>query len=213
MPRSQRRSMRVATLGALLAANALAVAACGGGSTPAPTAAPTAAATAAPTVQPSPTPIALPKAFVAPGGRTFRHPDGWVVRDDMGIIYAVTTEAASNRLVSLRSLEADDVFVQFSDYSIVAGATADPAVHLPDNLRILLEGSGFTAGAPVAFKAAGWAGARLDASNEGLQMLAVTLKVRDDLFADVIAYTAAGEMETHEALILAMIESLTYPPS
>lgn len=43
-------------------------------------------------------------------------------------------------------------------------------------------------------------------------MLAVSLKVRDDLFADVIAYTTTGEMTTHEALILAMIESLTYPP-
>ncbi len=37
--------------------------------------------------------------------------------------------------------------------------------------------------------------------------------VRDDLFADVIAYTTKGEMAAHEALILAMIESLTYPPS
>lgn len=56
-------------------------------------------------------------------------------------------------------------------------------------------------------------GARIDAASDKLQMLAVSLKVRDDLFADVIAYTTRGEMAAHEALILAMIESLTYPPS
>jgi hypothetical protein len=37
--------------------------------------------------------------------------------------------------------------------------------------------------------------------------------VRDDLFPDVIADTTKGEMAAHQALILAMIESLTYPPS
>lgn len=135
-----------------------------------------------------------------------------MVRDNLGIIYAVTTEAASDRLVTLGSLEAGQVFVQFAENSILSGATADPAVHLPDNLRLLLEGSGFTAAAPVAFESAGRPGARVDASNDKLQMLAVSLKVRDDLFADVIAYTTTGEMTTHEALILAMIESLTYPP-
>jgi hypothetical protein len=55
--------------------------------------------------------------------------------------------------------------------------------------------------------------ARLDAANDKLQMLALSIRVRDDLFADVIANTANGDMATHEALILAMIESLTYPPS
>jgi len=42
---------------------------------------------------------------------------------------------------------------------------------------------------------------------------AVVPEVRDDLFADAIAYTTRGEMATHEALTLALIESLTYPPS
>lgn len=213
MHRSPHRSSRLAALGAALTTVALAVAACGGGSTGTPTAAPTGAAAAALTAQPSPTPIALAKTFTAPNGRTIRHPDGWVVRDNLGIIYAATTEAASDRLVTLGSLEAGQVFVQFAEYSILSGATADPAVHLPDNLCLLLEGSGFTAGAPVAFESAGRPGARLDASNDMLQMLAVSIKVRDGLFADVIAYTTAGQMATHEALILAMIESLTYPPS
>lgn len=218
MHRSQHRSFRVATLGAALTATALAVAACGGGSTGggstgAPTAVPTGAATAAATAQPAPTPIALAKTFTAPNGRTVGYPDGWVVRDDMGIIYVATTQAASDRLVTQGSLEAGEVFVQFAENSILSGATADPAVHLPDNLRLLLEGSGFTAGAPAGLPWAARPAARLDAANDKLQMLAVSIKVRDDLFADVIAYTAPGEMATHEALILAMIESLTYPPS
>ena len=42
---------------------------------------------------------------------------------------------------------------------------------------------------------------------------AVVPEVRDDLRADVIAYTTRGEMAAHEVLILAMIESLTCPPS
>ncbi len=217
-----RRWSRVAALGAVTAASlvaALAVAACGGGSPGAPAGAPTGAATAAPTgapaatAQPAPTPLALAKTFTAPDGRTIRHPDGWVVRDNLGIIYAVTTEAASDRLVTLGSLEAGEVFVQFADYSILSGATADPFVHLPDNLRLLLEGSGFTAGAPAGLPWAARPAARIDAANDKLQMLAVSIRVRDDLFADVIAYTTTGEMATHEALILAMIESLTYPPS
>lgn len=222
MPHPQVRSFRVAALGAALTATALAVtalavAACGGGSTVAPTAAPTGAATpaatAAPTVAPSPTAIALAMTFTASNGRTIGHPDGWVVRDNLGIIYAVTSEAASDRLVTLGSLDAGEVFVQFAEYSILSGATADPFVHLPDNLRLLLEGSGFTAGEPAGLPWAARPAARIDAANDKLQMLAVSLKVRDDLFADVIAYTTKGEMAAHEALILAMIESLTYPPS
>jgi hypothetical protein len=46
-----------------------------------------------------------------------------------------------------------------------------------------------------------------------LGVAALVPEVRDDLFADVIAYTTKGEMAAHEALILALIESLTYPPS
>jgi len=224
MHRSQRRSLRLGAPGAALTAIALMVTACGGGSTGTPTAAgaPTAApaavpaaapTAAAPTAPPSPTPIALAKTFTAPNGRTIRHPDGWVVREDMGIIYASTTEAAASRLVTLGSLEAGQVFIQFAENSILSGATSDPAVHLPDNLRLLLEGSGFTAGAPALLPWAARRSARLDASNDKLQMLAVSMMVREDLFADVIAYTAPGEMAAHEALILSMIESLTYPPS
>ncbi len=206
---------------ALAAGTALAVAACGGSSTGAPTAAPTAgpptaaptgAATAAPTAQPSPTPIALAKTFTAANGRAIGHPEGWVVRDNLGIVYAVTTEAASDRLVTFGSLEAGQAFVQFGQYSILYGATADPFVHLPDNLRLLLEGSGFTAGEPAGLPWAARPAARIDAANDKIQMLAVSIKVRDDLFADVIAYTKSGEMAAHEALILAMIESLAYPP-
>jgi len=216
--RPQRRAFPVAILGATVFAIALAVAACGGGSTGigstgAPTAAPTGAATAAATAQPSPTPIVLAKTFTAANGRTVGHPDGWVVREDMVIIYASTTEVAATRLVTLGSLEADEVFVQFAENSILSGATADPFVHLPDNLRLLLESSGFTAGAPTGLPWAARPAARLDAANDRLQMLAVSIRVRDDLFADVIAYAAPGEMSAHEALILAMIESLTYPPS
>ena len=206
-------SFCVAGLGVAVAATALVVAACGGGSTGAPTAAPTGAATAAATAQPSPTPFVLAKTFTAANGRTVGHPDGWVVREDMGIIYASTTEAAANRLVTIGSLEAGEVFVQFAENSILSGATADPFVHLPDNLRLLLESSGFTAGAPTGLPWAARPAARLDAANDRLQMLAVSIRVRDDLFADVIAYAAPGEMSAHEALILAMIESLTYPPS
>ena len=209
MHRSRHRSFRAAARGAAMAMTSLAVIACGGGPTGAPTAAPTGAATALP----SPTPIVLVKTFTASNGRTLRYPDGWVVRDDMGIIYAATTQAASDRLVTLGSLGPGQVFVQFAENSILSGATADPAVHLPDNLRLLLQGSGFTAGAPAGLPWAARPAARLDAANDKLQMLAVSIKVREDLFADVIAYTAAGEMATHEALILAMIESLTYPPS
>ena len=80
-----------------------------------------------------------------------------------------------------------EVFVQFAEYSILSGATADPAVHLPDSLRLLVEGSGFTAGAPDGRPRAARPGARIDAASDKLQMLAVALKVRDDLFADVIA--------------------------
>jgi hypothetical protein len=217
VPRLQQRSFRGARHGAVVVAAALAVAACGGGSGGAPTAAPTgvpaSAATAAPTAAPSPAPLALAKTFTAGNGRTISHPEGWVIREDLGIVYASTTEAAATRLVTLGSLEAGQVFVQFAENSILSGATADPAVHLPDNLRLLLEGSGFTAGAPTGLPWAERPAARVDASNDRLQMLAISMRVRDDLFADVIAYTAAGQMATHEALILEMIRSLTYPPS
>ena len=100
-----------------------------------------------------------------------------MVRDDLGIIYAATTQAAADRLVTLGLLEAGQVFVQFAEFSIAPGATADPAVHLPDNLRLLLEGGGFTAGAPVLLPWAARRSARLDASSDRLQMLAVSLMV------------------------------------
>jgi hypothetical protein len=209
MRHPQRRSLRIARRGAVAAAVALVVAACGGGTTGAPTSAPT----DAPTGAPAPAPPALAVTFTAPDGRTIRHPDGWVVREDIGFIYAATSEAASNRLVTLGSLEAGQVFIQFAENAISYGSPTSPAAHLPDNLRLLLEGSGFTAEAPVTFESAGRPAARIDAANAKLQMLAVSIKVRENLFADVIAYTAPGEMDAQAALILAMIDSLTYPPS
>jgi hypothetical protein len=103
-----------------------------------------------------------------------------------------------------------DVFIQFAENSIVGG-TADPAVHLPDNLKLLLEGQGLMAAPVATFSSAGRPAARIDASNDKLEMLAVSVKVRDDLFADVIAYTAPGEMAAYEPLILQMVDSLAYP--
>lgn len=72
-------------------------------------------------------------------------------------------------------------------------------------------GSGFTAGAPMAIEAAGRTGARVDARNAALDMLAVSIPVSDQLFADVIAYTPKGEMVTRAPLILDIVDSLTFP--
>jgi hypothetical protein len=109
-----------------------------------------------------------------------------------------------------QAMSPGDVFIQFAENSIVGGTT-DPAVHLPDNLRLLLEGQSLKADPVVTFSSAGRPAARIDASNGKLEMLAVSVKVRDDLFADAIAYTAPGEMATHEPLILQMVDSLAYP--
>ena len=65
--------------------------------------------------------------------------------------------------------------------------------------------------APVAITSAGRPGARIDAQNDKLAMIAISLKVREDLFADVIAYVPSGEQAAREPLILSIVESLTYP--
>lgn len=214
----RRLAPRTSRFAAAAIAVALVSAACGGSSTPAgsaaastaPGAAPSAVASAAPSAGPSAAPAALSETFTAANGRTITYPAGWTTREDLGIVYLSTSAAASDRLVMSQAMSPGDVFVQFAENSIVGG-TADPAVHLPDNLKLLLEGQGLTADPVATFSSAGRPAARIDASNDKLDMLAVSVKVRDDLFADVIAYMAPGEKATHEPLILEMVDSLKYP--
>lgn len=145
------------------------------------------------------------------GGRSVRYPAGWVGTDNLGILYVVTSMEANDRLLGTGRLNAGEVFMQFSENSILTGMTDDPAVHLPDNLKLLASGMGLTLPGPVAVTSAGRPGARIDAQNEKLAMVAISLKVRDDLFADVIAYVPPGEKAGREKLILAIVESLAYP--
>ena len=208
---------------------ALVAAACGGAATTAPTVVPSGAATPAPTPAVTPgvaTPSAASPAAASPaaaaltqtltakaGGRSVTYPAGWIGTDNLGILYVVSSQAANDRLIGLGSLQAGDVFIQFAENTILSGATTDPAVHLPDNLKLLAGGMGLTLPAPVAFTSAGRTGARIDAKNDKLAMIAVSLKVRDDLFADAIAYVPPGEESAQEGLILSIIESLAYPAS
>lgn len=203
---------------------ALVAAACGGAATTAPTVGPSGAATPAPTpaVTPgvatpsaaSPAAAALTQTLTAKaGGRSVTYPAGWIGTDNLGILYVVSSQAANDRLIGLGSLQAGDVFIQFAENTILSGATTDPTVHLPDNLKLLAGGMGLTLPAPVAFTSAGRTGARIDAKNDKLAMIAVSLKVRDDLFADAIAYVPPGEESAQEGLILSIIESLAYPAS
>ena len=103
------------------------------------------------------------------------------------------------------------MFVQFSENTILSGTSADPAVHLPDYLKLLASGMGLSIPSPVAFTSAGRTGARIDAKNDKLAMIAISLKVRGDRFADVIAYVPPGEEAARAALIVSMVESLAYP--
>jgi hypothetical protein len=207
------RNARPAGLTCVLAivALSLSTAACGGSSaTPAKaTAAPTTAATAAPTAAA----LELTQTVTATaGGRSVKYPAGWVGKDNLGILYIVSSMAANDRLIGIGKLSAGDVFIQFSENSILTGKTDDPAAHLPEYLKLIAAG-GLTLGAPVAITAAGFPGARVDAQNEKVAMIAISLKVRSDLFADVIAYVAPGDQAAQEALILAIVNSLQYPAS
>ena len=100
-----------------------------------------------------------------------------------------SSPAANDSLLGLGKLNPGDVFIQFSENTILSGMTTDPAVHLPDNLKLLAAGMGLTLPSPSA----------------------ISLKVREDLFADIIAYTPPGEQAAREQLILSIVESLTYP--
>ncbi len=206
----------VAALAALL------VAACGSAATPiasaprstAPAVGPSGAPTVGPSAAPTPVGDALTQTLTAKaGGRSVRYPTGWVGTENLGILYVVSSQAANDRLIGLGSLQAGDVFIQFAEYSILGGGTADPGAHLPDNLKLLAGGMGLTLPRPVAITSAGRQGARIDAQNDKLAMIAISLKVRDDLFADVIAYVPSGEEGAREHLILSMVDALAYPAS
>jgi hypothetical protein len=203
----------VCTLSLLLAACGGAATSPGAGGQTA-TAAATGAATAAATPAATAAADSLTQTITAKaGGRTVRYPSSWMATENMGILYLATSAAANDRLIGLGSLQAGDVMIQFAENTILSGTTKDPAVHLPDNLEVLAGGMGITLGASVTMTSAGRPGARIDARNEKLGMIAVSIKVRDDLFADVIAYMPPGEMAAREALVLAMIDALKYPPA
>jgi hypothetical protein len=201
---------------------ALSLAACGGSSSPAATnaAEPAVAATAAAASE-APTASAAPAGGVAEptekltttDGRVIVYPPGWWTKEDMGIVYVASGEDAANALVMSGALTPGQSYVQFSQNSILSGGTTDPAVHLPDNLKLLLEGQGMTASEPVTITVAGKPAAKSSASNDKLQLVAVTVKVKDDLFADVIAYGAPGEEAALETLVLKMVEGMTFPAS
>jgi hypothetical protein len=206
-------SSRTVGLAAATAAFIVVAAACGGStSTGAPpaSAAPSAAASVAPSAAPSTAGLEATETFTAANGRTLKYPAGWTTREDLGIFYLSTSAAASDRLVMSQTLQPGEVFVQFAENSIV-GAASDPAVHLTDNLKLLFEGQGLTAEPVTTFTSAGRPAARIDASNDKLDMLAVSVKATAGTFADVIAYMAPGEKATYEPLALSMIDSLTYP--
>lgn len=190
----------------------IAVAACGNSSAGTSAASPAAAQTQGPSVVPTLAGTALTQTLTAKaGGRSVKFPDGWTGTDNLGILYVISSQAANDRLIGLGTLEAGDVFIQFSENTILPGTTTDPAVHLPDNLKLLASGMGLTLPAPVAIVSAGRQGARIDAQNEKLAMIALSLRVREDLFADVIAYVPPGEQAAREQLILSIVDSLTYP--
>jgi hypothetical protein len=209
----RRLSSRTIGLAAATAAFIVVAAACGGStSTGAPpaSAAPSAAASVAPSAAPSTAIIEATETFTAANGRTLTYPAGWNTREDLGIVYLSTSAAAADRLVMSQTLQPGEVFVQFAENSIV-GDASDPAVHLPDNLKLLLEGQALKADPVATSTSAGRPAARIDASNDKLDMLAVSVKASDGMFADVIAYMAPGEKAAYEPLILSMIDSLTYP--
>jgi hypothetical protein len=202
---------------ALALAAALAVSACGGGSatssvTTAPTTAP-AVATAAPASPSDAAGVGVEptEKLVTSDGRIIVYPPGWWTKEDMGIVYVATDEDAANRLVMSSTVSPGDAYVQVGQNSIVSGGTTDPAVHLPDNLKLLLEGQGMTAGSPATLTVAGKPAARIDASNDKLTLIAISVKENDGTFADVIAYGAPGESAALEALVIKMVEGLTYP--
>ena len=161
---------------------------------------------------PTPAGIALTQTLTATtGGRSVKFPEGWTGTDNLGILYVISSPAANDRLLGLGKLNPGDVFIQFSENTILSGTTTDPAVHLPDNLKLLAAGMGLTLPSPSPITSAGRQGAVIHAQNEKVAMIAISLKVRDDLFADIIAYTPPGEQAAREQLILAIVESLTYP--
>jgi hypothetical protein len=121
--------------------------------------------------------------------------------------------AANDRLIGSGRLDPGDVFIQFSENSILPDSNADPAAHLPVYLKTLATGMGLTLPPPVTVTSAGRPGARIDAANASLAMTAISLRVGDKLFADVIAYVPPGELVAREALILAIVASLEYPAS
>jgi len=146
-------------------------------------------------------------------GRTVSHPAGWTVREDLRIIYLTSTAEAGGHLVGSGTLSPGEIFIQVGQNSTVGGGTTDPAVHLPDNLKLLIEGSGFEAGAPTPIDVGGRTAARIDASNAALDMLAVSIPVSAEMFTDVIAYTPKGEMAAQAPLILDIVDSLTFTGS
>ena len=201
---------------------ALSLAACGGSSSPAATtAAEPSAATPAAAVSEAPASSAAPAGGVAEpteklttaDGRVIVYPPGWWTKEDMGIVYVATNGKTADSLVLSGTVGPGESYVQFSQNSILPGGTTDPAVHLPDYMKMLIEGQTMKAGAPVAITVAGMPAAKMSASNDKLQLVAVTVKVQDDMFADVIAYGAPGEEAALEELVLRMVEGMTFPAS
>jgi hypothetical protein len=207
----RRRVARTGLAFVAFVAMSLAVTACGGSAvdtSPAGTAPPTNGPSAASTLAGT----ALTQTLTAQaGGRSVKFPERWLGTDNLGILYVISSQAANDRLLGLGRLDPGDVFIQFSENTVLSGTTTDPAVHLPDNLKLLASGMGLTLPAPHTITSAGRPGARIDAQNDKLAMIAMSLKVRDDLFADIIAYVPPGEQAAREQLILEIVESLRYP--
>ncbi|MBN1202829.1 MAG: discoidin domain-containing protein [Anaerolineae bacterium] len=184
----------------------------------APTAEATASEPAEPTEEAEQPPVAsaqgtadLPQSHTTENGQiSFNYPDGWFVYEDLNIPYIYSSETAQSHLSW--QLESGDVAVQITKNSLPGLFGADPSEHITAFMEGLVSALGLTSSGPTATTINGYEAAYALATSDTWSMWGIAIAVTDDMMIEVLAYTAPGEFEQYESILMSIAQSVVYTP-
>lgn len=153
----------------------------------------------------------LPQTHTTADGRiSFAYPEGWFVYEDLNIPYIYNSPEAQSQLSI--GLSSGQVALQITKNMLPGLFGADPGEHITAYMQGLVDYLKLTPTPPTVTTIGGRPAAYALATSDGWSLWGVAIVVADDMMIEVLAYTAPGEFEQYQSIIMAIAESVVYTP-